>query len=299
MPPELDGNNSVKNIKIPIFTLLYRLFFDPLVFSLLRYHRVTMVLILVVSLCLVSGLLISVGTVLRNIDSVDEWKEWLRTDIHEFGITADKKFFWKNSLSLPYTKQVGDWQVHITSQLIFKKDQLGLETSDRGVWIGPDSIHLWIKSRSGNFLSNTEKEHLKTIDLGKSLLRLHTELNADKFLVEKGEISDFVNRLISTTVLIIILFNIFSVVFISLFLPCISSTLSAVSLCLVRRGKLFPNFSKMLVLNLYISIPPILVATACSLLKLPGINFFMVFFIAYFCFHLFIISVNHDLYSPS
>ncbi len=285
-------NNDSAEPRLPLTKVIFLLFVSPSIFRVLQYQRVLRTLAVIMLLCTISGSLISIGTTVSIKKSAGEWRKWLKDEVKEFGITKKGEFFWLNPQALPYLTHIEGWQINFAEDSILQRSDSELGPAKKGLWISRDSFYMWLKFQSRGLWSSTSKILVEKYDLG-SMLRQFSPAG-EQFVVKGADIDLTVDRAlwtmyiltfisnIATVGLTVVVFTLFSVVF--SFIPLRMST---------ARDK--PTFNKFVVINLYSSIPPILIATVYSALNLPGISFFTIFLIAYFCYHLYIIKTLREL----
>jgi hypothetical protein len=284
------------HVRIPFTSLLYNLMFNPSIFLVLQNRKVLKSLYQVMGFGLIATILLTLNMAISMNTSFDHWEEWLSREIQEFGITKDKTFFWKHPQELPYMTEFDGWRIDITTESILQKTDDDLRIGNKGFWITGDSIYLWVKTIYGSGFFSAEKVRIEKYDLGSLLLQLYEK--KDELIVKSAQLADL--RLEIFLVLSILMFwsNLFSVHMIVLLFPVCSSVFAFLfsflqKSCDRRKG----SFRKILVLNLYATIPPLLIATIYALFGIPGMNFFTVFFIAFLGYQFYIMKTMRTLTS--
>ncbi len=286
----------LSNVRIPFARLLYDLMFNPSIFLALQNHKVLKSLYQVMGFCIIATILLTLNMAISLNTSFDHWEEWLSREIQEFGITKDKTFFWKHPQELPYMTELDGWRVDITDESILQKTGDDLRIGNKGFWINKDSIYLWVKTIYGSGFFSNEEVRIEKFDLGSLLLQLYE--NKDGFIIKSEQLADLRSEVFLVLSILMFWSNLFSVHMTVLLFPVCSSVFALLFSFLQKScDRRKESFRKRLVLNLYATIPPLLIATIYALFGIPGMNFFTVFFIAFLGYQFYIMKTLRTLIS--
>jgi hypothetical protein len=292
-PVEVDESGKDTNIQIPFGKLLLCLFFNPSVFIILQHRKVLRSLLLIIILCFASSSIITCSFMVSVKKSAAKWEEWLKTDIQEFGITPEGSFFWKLPSRFPYVTHIDGWQIEINDESRHNELNATAKQEDKGLQINRKSIQLWYRLSTKSFWTKQGEDRIEQFDLGKLLLgavRKETSV-----IVKSTEIAGFIDKILISIGIMLFFSNIFTVSLTVLIFPLCSASLSVFLSYILRSYDQATAFSKLLVLNLYATIPPILIATIYAMINVPGLSFFAVFFIAFFAYQLYVMNVFRRL----
>ena len=272
---------------IPILRSIYFLFVKPSILLVLQNHRVTPTLTLVTAISIVAGILISLGDIISIKKSKSVWENWLQEEIQEFGIKEDGSIYCAKPNHLPYSKTILDWLVQITKEDTNDIENVKLGPGKKGFWVGTNSFFLWYRFKSEKSFSGISEDKVQRLDLTAPAKQILT--NRSRSIVTTNEIPDLIQTINNTISSILTIYNVVRVLFFALFFSVCSAFMSSK----VDNFQLEPNdrssFSTIFVLNLYCTIPPLLVATIYGGLKLPGVGFSFVFFWTFLCYHFYLL----------
>ncbi len=294
-PTNNPKHNSIANLNLSFMKLLFNLMFNPSIFLVLQNKKISQSLLQVMSFCLISSILLTLNVVVDLKQSTLSWGKWLESEIEEFGITQEKTFYWKRPTSLPFRATVDGLQIDITSESITDKSNSEFGHNKQGIWINKNSIYFWVKRISGTGCRNDQTESIQKQELGSWLLQI-AELEG-AYIISRDKIGDFMKKTYLWASFFLFWSNLFQVHLTVILFPLCSSVLSVFFAFLLKEYQQhkFAPFKKIFVLNLYSTIPPILIATVYCLFKIPGLDFFSIFFIAFFGYQLYIMKIFRSL----
>ncbi len=293
-PGKLD-KNSIPNLNFPFIKLLLNLMFNPSIFLFLQNKKIIQSLLQVMSFCLVASILLTLNVIIDLKKSTASWEKWLENEIQEFGITQEKTFYWKNPTTLPYRTTIEGLQIDITHESINDKPDSEFRYNKHGIWINENSIYFWVKKMSGSGCMNDQTEIIHKQELGSWLLQAAEMKGA--YIVSKDRIGDIMKKAYIWASFFLFWTNLFQINITVILFPLCSSILSVLFAYLLKEYQQhrFVPFRKIFVLNLYSAIPPILIATVYCLFEIPGLDFFSIFFIAFFGYQLYIMKIFRSL----
>ncbi len=294
--PHPDFDHHATHIRIPLHRLFYYLFFDPSVFVVLQRKNLSQVLRLVCLVCLVSAAIIASSVVIAVHSSAQRWKGWIKEEIGELSVSPTGTVSWNRPKELPYTGRFGSWIITYSDRHSFPQEKLVAERAACGIWITPDDCLLWVKLPPpswGDYPGETVLQPFDLVQIGRLFLPIM--IGETTFTANSADVCRYIDRVLLTFYLLVLLAKIVMVIGTVMLLPVISSVLMIVMPYVIRNRDFRMPFPRIAVLYLYTSIPPIIIATVYACLRFEHLNFFIVFFLAFLGYHFYVMRVLRNM----
>ncbi len=274
--------------RVPLLHLLLLVMYDRNVYHLIHNRRVPETVLLVTLLSVIAGSIISIGSASYIAQSTSEWDEWMDRDVKSLRISDAGEIIWEFDEPGAYRGYVSGWRVDMTDKPIDDAGDLGFGQGDRGLWVNPDAVHFWLLRAPGNGCAANQQSELHKIPLGGQFIDL---LRKDGITdIKELGFRTLFDRYRTNIYIALCILNTISVLSAVVLFPMISASISALSFRLVKPDRYQAILSRLLVLNMYSAIPPMVIATVYAALRIPGTTFFLVFVIAFICYHMYLMS---------
>jgi hypothetical protein len=286
--PQPSGTPVTQPHALPLYQLLYGLFFHPHILLLLQTERWGRALRTLALISVCCGLVLGASRVPRLLESSRDWAQWFSREVQEVSMT-DGQLGWQQPQKLPYTTRHRGWRVDFASpEASFSADDLrGPER--KGIWFSADRVFTWWLAEKDQVVSVPVLSEQKVWGLFKA-----SSIWPEGFSLKGDEIVAEVRRLTLQTIPITLIQNGIMIFGKTLFYVLLFSILPAI----FRRRDTGGGFRQMFTFYLYASIPPLMTATLYDCLRLPYLDWGTAFVFGFIVYILLVSRIMRQVFAP-
>jgi len=274
--------------------LIYQLFVNPSVLALLQHKSILSALFVVLFLCVFTGACTSLPMIMHSRQVTSDVRAWVRAEVADVRVDEKGKITWREPAKLPRTDSVRGYRIDFrqNSRAPVHSDITSRER--QGLWITHENVYFWRIEPVRNFFYWKTGEKLTTTNLGswfRFFYRTSAFFGSDSRTTMaslQGQVLDeyIVEQSLSwqkSVALGLLTWSILKAWTLALCMPLAATF--AVLVCSIFARPAIPA-RRIIVLYLYTSIPPLLIASVYEFMS--GLDFMYVFCVAFLIYHLYV-----------